>query len=316
MTARTEPVPAPSGFGLLVVAGLLWGTGGVSGAALAESSGLSAPAVATFRLALGGGLLVLVLLARRRWLPRDRHALRRIAVTGVLVALFQATYFGGVALASVSIATLVTIGSAPMIVVLVQSLRRRRMPTVTQVRPLALGVAGLGLLVGGPAAPGTDPGEALLGILLALCAGASFAFLSMVAGRPHRGTDAPMVTGYGFLFGGLLLAACTVPFAPLTFEPTARNLALVAFFAIFPTALAWTLYFGGLAHAGPAVATVVALLEPLTATVLAVLLLGEAVTVTLVSGGTLLLLSVVDARPRPVRGIRGARAQPENRFSR
>ncbi|WP_202878891.1 DMT family transporter [Ornithinimicrobium ciconiae] len=296
---------APSGFGLLVLAGLLWGTGGVSGAALAESSGLSAPAVATYRLALGGGLLVLVLLAQRRWLPRGRPALTRVALTGVLVAVFQATYFGGVALASVSIATLVTIGSAPMIVVLVQSVRRRRMPTATQVRPLALGVVGLVLLVGGPAAPGTDPGEALVGILLALCAGASFALLSMVAARPHRGTDAPMVTGYGFLLGGLLLAACTLPFAPLAFEPTARNLGLVAFFAVFPTALAWTLYFAGLAHAGPAVATVVALLEPLTATVLAVLLLGEHLTATLVVGGALLLASVVDARPRPVRPSRG-----------
>nr|WP_281497099.1 DMT family transporter [Ornithinimicrobium sp. F0845] len=286
---------------MLVLAGLLWGTGGVSGAALAESSGLSAPAVATYRLALGGGLLVLVLLAQRRWLPRDRTSLTRIAVTGVLVALFQATYFGGVALASVSIATLVTIGSAPMIVVLVQSVRRRRLPTAAQLRPLVLGIVGLGLLVGGPTAPGTDPGEALLGILLALCAGASFALLSMVAARPHRGTDAPMVTGYGFLFGGLLLAVCTLPFAPLTFEPTARNLGLVVFFAVFPTALAWTLYFAGLAHAGPAVATIVALLEPLTATVLAVLLLGEHVTPTLVIGGALLLLSVVDARPRPVR---------------
>ncbi|MCK0112513.1 DMT family transporter [Ornithinimicrobium sp. F0845] len=300
-TVPTEHVAAPSGFGLLVLAGLLWGTGGVSGAALAESSGLSAPAVATYRLALGGGLLVLVLLAQRRWLPRDRTSLTRIAVTGVLVALFQATYFGGVALASVSIATLVTIGSAPMIVVLVQSVRRRRLPTAAQLRPLVLGIVGLGLLVGGPTAPGTDPGEALLGILLALCAGASFALLSMVAARPHRGTDAPMVTGYGFLFGGLLLAVCTLPFAPLTFEPTARNLGLVVFFAVFPTALAWTLYFAGLAHAGPAVATIVALLEPLTATVLAVLLLGEHVTPTLVIGGALLLLSVVDARPRPVR---------------
>lgn len=109
------------------------------------------------------------------------------------------------------------------------------------------------------------------------------------------------MTGYGFLLGGLVLATCTAPFARLTLEPTAQNLGLVALFAVVPTALAWTLYFRGLGHAGPAVATLVALLEPLTATVLAVLLLGESVSLTLVLGGALLLLSVVDARPRPTR---------------
>lgn len=305
MSPRTSPPPAqtavPSGFGLLVVAGLLWGTGGPTGAALADSSGLGASAVATYRLGLGGGLLVLLLLAQRRWLPRGRPARTRIVVTGLLVAVFQATYFGAVALSSVSIATLVTIGSAPMLVVLAQSLRRRRMPAARQVRPVLLGVAGLALLVAGPPPEGTEPGRALLGILLALCAGASFALLSMVSARPHRGTDALSVTGYGFLLGGLVLAACTLPFAPLTFAPTTQNLALVALFAVVPTALAWTLYFRGLGHAGPAVATLVALLEPLTATVLAVLLLGEQVTATLVLGGALLLVSVVDARPRPTR---------------
>lgn len=305
MTARTTSAPgqaAPSsGFGLLALGGLLWGTGGVSGAMLAESSGLSGPAVATYRLALGGGLLVLVLLAQRRWVPRSRPARGRIVATGLLAAAFQASYFGAVGLASVSLATLVTIGSAPMIVVLVQSLRRRSMPSARQIRPLLLGVTGLVLLVGGPAPPGTDAAQALLGILLAVCAGASFAFLSMLAARPHRDTDAPLVTGYGFLLGGLVLAVCVLPIAPLTVEPTARNLGLVAFLAVFPTALAWTLYFAGLAHAGPAVATVVALLEPLTATVLAVLILGESVTITLVLGGALLLVSVLDARPRPVR---------------
>lgn len=303
MTARTAtPQQAsPSGFGLLVIAGLLWGTGGVTGAALADSSGLGAPAVAAYRLGLGGGLLVLLLLAGRRWVPRGGPAQIRIVVTGLLAATFQAAYFGGVTLASVSIATLVTIGSAPMLVVLAQSLRRRRMPTARQVRPLLLGVVGLSLLVGGPPPEGTDPARALLGILLALCAGASFAALSIVAARPHRDTTPEVVTGYGFLLGGLVLALCTVPFAPLTFEPTAQNLGLVVLFAVVPTALAWTLYFRGLGHAGPAVATLVALLEPLTATVLAVLLLGESVSLTLVLGGALLLLSVVDARPRPTR---------------
>lgn len=292
---------AQRGFGMLVLAGLLWGTGGVTGVALSDSSGLGASAVAAYRLALGGGLLVLLLIAGRQWIPHAAAGRRRIVLTGLLAASFQACYFGAMTVASVSLATLVAIGSAPMLVVLAQSVRRRRMPPASQVRPLLLGVVGLGLLVGGPTAPGTDPGEALVGILLALGAGASFAALSILAARPHRGTTPEVVTGYGFLLGGLVLAVGTLPFGTLTFAPTSQSLLLVVLLALAPTALAWTLYFRGLGHAGPAVATLVALLEPLTATVLAVLLLGESVNLTLLIGGGLLLLSVVDARPRPTR---------------
>lgn len=298
---RDQADTAQRGFGLLVLAGLLWGTGGVTGVALSDSSGLGASAVAAYRLGLGGALLVVLLLAGRRWLPRAAAARWRIVVTGLLAAAFQACYFGAMTMASVSVSTLVTIGSAPMLVVLAQAVRRRCMPTARQVRPLLLGVVGLGLLVGGPTTPGTDPGEALLGILLALGAGASFATLSILAARPHRGTTPEVEIGYGFVLGGLVLAAGTLPFGTLAFTPNTQNLLLVAALAIAPTALAWTLYFRGLGHAGPAVATLVALLEPLTATVLAVLLLGETVTLPLAIGGALLLLSVVDARPRPTR---------------
>lgn len=305
VTTRQPALPqregTHNGFGLLVAAGLLWGTGGVTGAALADSAGLSAPAVAAYRLGLGGGLLALLLMARGQWLPRSSAGRARIALTGLLAAAFQACYFGAVAQATVSVATLVTIGSAPMLVVLAQSLRRGSMPSARQVRPLLLGVVGLALLVSGPAPEGTDPGRVLVGILLALCAGASFAALSMVAARPHRDTTPEVVTGYGFVLGGAVLAACAAPVTPLTFAATPASLGLVALFAMVPTALAWTLYFRGLGQAGPAVATLVALLEPLTATVLAVLLLGESVTATVAIGGALLLLSVIDSRPRPTR---------------
>lgn len=297
-TARDlTPQATTSGFGLLVIAGLLWGTGGVTGAALADATGLGGPAVATYRIGLGGLLLVLVLLAQRRPAPRGRPALIRILLTGLLAALFQGCYFAGVQLASVSIATLIAIGSAPMVVILTQSARRRRLPTVRQLRPVVLGIIGLAVLVLGPG--GGDRGPDLLaGTALALAAGAAFAVFTMLGARPHVGTDAPMVTGYGFLVGGLMLAVATAPFSPMTFTPTASGLGLLILFAVVPTALAYTVYFRGLPHAGAATATVVALLEPLTATVLAVLLLGESVSLPLVLGGALLLTSVLDARPR------------------
>ena len=150
--ADVRPRPR-SGVALLALAGVAWGTGGLLGSLLADEAGLSPLAVAAYRLGLGG-LLVGVLVVgatpfRARPEPRlgaDGHrrtAWRRIGILAVLAA-FQACYFTAVALSSVGLATLVTIGTAPVVVTAVEAARRRapRGAAVTVV----LALAGLGLL--------------------------------------------------------------------------------------------------------------------------------------------------------------------------
>jgi DME family drug/metabolite transporter len=115
-----------SGLAFLVTAGTLWGTGGLTGSLLAHHTGLSAPAIAAYRLGAGGLLLVVFLLVTRRPLPRARRAWARIAVVGLLAAGFQASYFAAVARVSVSLATLLTIGAAPVLVILADTIAARR----------------------------------------------------------------------------------------------------------------------------------------------------------------------------------------------
>src|SRR4051794_19895964 len=104
---------------VLVLAGVCWGSGGVLGTLFADRTGLPPLAVAGYRLALGGALLLGPLLGTGRR-PRGRRAWRRVAVIGVLAAVLQACYFSAVATTSVSLATLVTVGSSPLIVLLVE----------------------------------------------------------------------------------------------------------------------------------------------------------------------------------------------------
>ncbi|EST20998.1 DMT family transporter, partial [Streptomyces roseochromogenus] len=92
-------------------------------------------------------------------------------------------------------------------------------------------------------------------------------------------------------------ALCLLPFAlhagmlPHTAHP-ARLLWLVLYIAAVPTALAYALYFAGAAVVRSATVSVIMLLEPVTAAMLAVALLGERLTATTVAG-TLLLLGAV-----------------------
>lgn len=289
---------ARNSFVLLVLAGVLWGTGGVTGHGLADATGLSAPAIAAYRLAVGGLILVLVLVIRRRtrlgWAP--------VLTTAVLAALFQSCYFAAVAVDAVSTSTLITIGSSPIFVLLIQAIGQRRRPAVTELRPVLLGVIGLLLLVGAPAT-GKSLAASIGGAALAAASGLAFAVFTLYRARPSE-ADAETSTGFGFLIGGILIGLAIVPFESLTFHPTARSLGLLLLFAVVPTALAYTLFFRGLAGANAAVATVVALLEPLTGTVLAVFIFGDRLSPLGIAGAALLLLSVVDAgrsrRPVPI----------------
>ena len=107
--ARGRPGP---GLLCLVMSGLLWGTGGLTGSLLSRITGLSALSVAAYRLAVGGLLIVVFLTVTGRRRPVGRAAWTRIAVIGAVAAQYQSCYFIAVSLTSVALATLVTIGTA------------------------------------------------------------------------------------------------------------------------------------------------------------------------------------------------------------
>lgn len=281
--------PARGGLFPLVAAGILWGTGGLLGALVQDRTGLAPIAVAAYRLGVGGAILVLVSLLVHRGIPRGRAAWRRIGAVGALAAIFQACYFAAIAASSVVLATLVTIGAAPVVVALVDHVTGRRPVDRRRGATLFLAVAGLAILVG---VPTTDATGLIAGAALSLIAATAFAAVTIVTARPVPDLDAVTATGYGFLGGAALL---TLPAAGtgLTITPTPATLLAVAALGLAPTAVAYALFFHGLPAAGAATAAVLTLLEPLTATVLAVLVLGERLTPVAWTGAGLLAIALV-----------------------
>ncbi|GAA1169347.1 DMT family transporter [Pseudonocardia alaniniphila] len=299
---RTTPV---SGVSFLVLSGVLWGTGGLLGRMLADTTGLSSFAVATYRLGIGGLLIVGYLRVSGRPLPRSRAAWRRIAVTAGLAALFQAAYFTAVTLTSVSLATLVTIGSSPVLVLLA----RRRSAGRRQVTGVVLAMLGLAMLVGLPAGHGTTPaGHALIAVAFAVLAAAGFSAMTLIAERPVPDLDDAATAGLAFTIGGALLVPVTLATSGLSFVPDARSVGLLLALCLVPTAVAYTCYFRGLRTAPAALGALMALLEPLTAAVLAAVLLGDRLGGSGIAGALLLGAAVVLAgagsrnRAEPQRG--------------
>ena len=301
-----------AGLFYLVISGLLWGTGGLTGSLLGRVAGLSAIAVAACRLTAGGLLIVCYLTATRRTWPSGRAAWARITVIGLLAAIFQSCYFAAVSLTSVPLATLITIGAAPVIVLGAERAIGRpagRLAVLTT----GLAVTGLGLLVGLPS--GFRESAVLASAGMAVLAAAGFAAITLISMRPVAGLDDLAVTGFGFTIGGLLLMPAAGLAGGIAFRPGLPAIGLLVALGTGPTAVAYTLYFRGLRTVAASTAARLALLEPLTGAILAALLLGERLSATGIVGAAIIGAAVIltvqaDRGGGRVGGDDGGDAQP------
>ena len=289
-TAPAERRRPGTGLLCLISSGLLWGTGGLTGSLLSRVSGLSAISVAACRLTAGGVLIVAFLIVTgRRW-PAGRAAWTRIGVIGALAGLYQSCYFTAVALTSVALATLVTIGTAPVIVLGVYRVTGR---PAGRLAPVAacLALTGLGLLVGLPS--GFPETAVLASAGLAMLAAAGFAAVTLTGARPVPGLDDLTLTGFGFALGGLILVPLAAGLGGLSFRPSPEAVGLLIALGTGPTAVAYTLYFRGLRRAAASTAALLALLEPLTGAVLAAVILGQRLSATGIAGAVTLVAAVL-----------------------
>ncbi|NED98500.1 EamA family transporter [Phytoactinopolyspora alkaliphila] len=302
---------------LVAGAGLLWGTGGLSGALLISRSGIDSFAVAGCRLAVGGGLVVVWLLVTGQLcnLPLGRHSLRRLGVLGLLAAWYQSCYFVAVELTSVGVATLITLGAAPVLVVAAESFVGRRLPARRTAAAVAIALIGLVLLVDGPGVDGA--GTAPAGALAALASAGGFAAITMLGARRVDGVGALPTIGLAFVLGGLVILPAAAAAGRVAVELDVETVTLLLYLGLVPTALAYVLYFRGLRSVVPGSAALISLLEPLAAASLAALFLHErlgasqmlgalliGVAITAVATGPGMFTPRVRPRARPGRGTR------------
>lgn len=280
----------------VLAGGLLWGTGGVSGTLLARLAHLEPLAAASYRLA-GGGLSMLVLLActgTLRW--PSRAACRRVLVLAGLAALYQAAYFVSMAMVGVSLSTVVTLGAAPVFVLVAEAAICRRLPGRLTTGAMLLALAGLGLLVGEP--PPAAGINSAGGIALALTAAAAFGATTVLGRFPVTGLTDQYSVGLTFTIAALPLLVVSAGTGGLGFAPTPGSLGLLAYLALVPTALAYVLFFRGLRGVSASSAAIVLVLEPVTAALLGIWLLGERMTGPQFTGAALLCLAALIAGRR------------------
>jgi drug/metabolite transporter, DME family len=298
--------PASAGRGLIYVAiaATAWGTTGFVAAVLYRTSGLGPIAVSFWRFAAGATILAIAYLIRRRCSaagrsPRERdwwrHAVRerdwwRHAVTGGGMAVYHTAYFWAVAEVGVAVATVVTLGAGPVLIAAGARLALGERLGLRGAAMVTVALAGLILLTGGAGQAGPRP---VFGCALALLSAAGYAVVTLL-GRAGRVSSDPSLTALaGFGIG----AMCLLPLAVVEgiapyLASNAATAGWVLYLGAVPTALGYSLFFAGLVSVRAAVASVVALLEPVAATGLAVVALGERLTLLAAAGMAVLLGAV------------------------
>ncbi|MFC7385231.1 DMT family transporter [Sphaerisporangium rhizosphaerae] len=211
-----------------------------------------------------------------------------LVLVGAGLAVSQAAYFGAVAASGVAVATATTLGASPALVALGARLLLAERLGRRGAISMGLALAGLALLMGGPS------GGSVTGIGLALLSAVAYAGVTLLSRHSGR-SDHSRTAGtamWGFAVGGVLLLPVAAAEGLLPSGGAMASVALLGYLGAMPTALAYSLFFAGLASVRATTASVVALLEPAGATVLGVLVLGERLTATSAAGAAVLLASV------------------------
>lgn len=270
----------------VLAAAALFGTTGTAQAL--GPSGTTPLGVGAARIVIGG-LGLLLVLPRVGGSRRAALALWRTRwglVAGVMTAAYQVCFFGGVARAGVALGTLVTIGSGPVFTGLLSWLVLRDRPRSSWVVATAVCVVGLGLLVGGDAG---GSGASLVGLALALCAGAAYAVYTVGAkhlmNEGHRSDD---VMTAAFVLGALVMLPLMLT-QPLAWLATPRGLVMALWLGLATTTLAYVVFGRGLRQLSAGPVTTLVLAEPVVATFLGVVVLGERLPVVAWVGAALVL---------------------------
>lgn len=297
----------------ILFSAVVWGT---TGTAATFAPDVSAAAIGAAAMGVGGIAQALV---AARGIARSRGVLwgqRRLLVIGAIsVAIYPLAFYGAMRLAGVTVGTVITIGSAPLLSALIEYLLDRRNLTLQWSVGALVGLIGMGLicvvenLSHGEVVSGTS---VPLGVLLGLIGGLTYALYSWSARKMMlQGTRSSVAMGATFGLGGLLL----MPVLIVTGGPflaSWTNAAVGIYMAAVPMFLGYLSFGFGLARVQASMATVITLLEPVVAAILAVVIVGERLpTLGWVGVAMVVGCLVIITMPVPIRGRFRAKPQFE-----
>lgn len=264
---------------------MLWGTTGTAQTFMPQT--VHPLAVGASRLAVGGFTLLIIMLILRK-IDFRNWPWKATILSALAMAIFQYCFFTSIRLTGIAIGTVVAIGSAPMFSGFIEWLMLKRRPTKIWLIATSLAIIGCVLLFSNKEGMIVNPA----GVTLSLCAGLLFAFYTLFNKEVLKKADAIPSVAVIFSVSAIML----LPFLFL-FETegllTVPGISTMIYLGIAATSVAYILFSSGLRHIPSSSAVTLSLAEPLTASILSVIIVGERLDLVSWTGVLLLLGGIV-----------------------
>ena len=263
----------------IIAAATLWGTTGTAASFFADEISPLAVGAATM---VGGGLLLFAVSFRRAISAfRDSSTRGWLLLGAVGVFVYPLAFYSSMDLAGVAVGNVVSLGTGPVFAALLERLIERQRLRMLWKITTSIALLGVLLLTLGGGHSG-DAGDASTygGVALGLIAGFSYALYTYCSTRVIRaGHSSGATMGAMFGAGAVGLLPVLVMFGtPLLHSGT--SLGIASYLIVGPMFVAYVLFGVGLRTIPSSTATTITLVEPVVATVLAVLVVGELLTPT------------------------------------
>lgn len=255
---------------LTLTGGVLWGFSGTCGQFLMQTKGLKSDWLVPYRLLLAGVILLILCFLKRGFSVFDiwKKDAPGILIFGIFgMSMCQYTYFTAISASNAGTATVLQyIG--PVLILIYMSLRSRQLPSRKELIAICLAVAGSFLLSthGNPKTMVLSQEALFWGLLSAV----ALAVYTVQPGRLLKLYGSAVVTAWGMLIGGLLLALIFRPWR-MAVAVDGEVVAGMGAVILIGTVLAFSCYMEGVACTGPKKASLYASVEPVSAAVFSAL---------------------------------------------
>ncbi len=275
-----------AGVWFILGAALLWGTTGTAQAF--APAGFDPKVIGAMRLLIGGAALLGLTIHRQELGRLCDWNWFSVLLAALFTAIYQLCFFAAVAKTGVAVGTIVGIGSAPIFGGALGIIFRGERPGRRWLMATLLAITGCVLL----SLSGGDVAIDTYGILLALGAGAAYAgYTLMVKGLLEKHTP-NAVMALVVCFGAVMLLPWLLN-SDLNWLLQPRSLAVVLHLGLVTMALSYWLFARGLQTVQVSTAVTLSLAEPMTATVLGILVLGEQLNTQAFTGIIVILAGLV-----------------------
>ena len=262
---------------------VIFGTLGIFTRNIAVSSG----ELALYRAILAAGLILVYLAAGRKPIPfkKIRRELPLLLLSGMAMGINWVLLFSAYRFTTISMATL-SYYFAPVIVILACPILFHERMTAKEILCFVMSTAGLVLIIGaGGAGNGTD----LIGVLFGLGAAAFYAAVILMNKfiRQVTGIHRTLIQFAGAILILLPYVALTDGFHLEVLDGTGWVCLLVV--GLVHTGVTYCMYFSALKDLSGQETAVLSYMDPLVATLISVLVLGEPMALTQALGGAMIL---------------------------